>query len=167
MYRYFMWLPLDTTQEENWRVIVLIPVNTCEYVLHSNKGFMKLWKVKRYLLAIDSQLPVVALLSFIPYLLVRYWQQLQMRRVTYQSTGVPCTFHLASNSLGTRLEPTWLFNACRSNLSDITSSLSHICLSCSCLSLSFSSIVQWCYEGCPTRAETYSWETRLVCTSNL
>lgn len=101
-------------------------------------------------------------LSFIPYLLVRYWQQLQMRR----STRVPCTFHLASNSLGTRLVPTWLFNACRSNLSDITSSLSRIRLSCSCLSLSFSSIVQWCYEGCPTRAETYSWETRLVCTSN-
>ena len=55
--RYFMWLSLDTTQEENWRVIVLIPVNTCEYAHHSNKGFMKLWKVKRCLLAIDSQLP--------------------------------------------------------------------------------------------------------------
>lgn len=126
MYRYFMWLPLDTTQEENWRVIVLIPVDTCEYALHSNKGFMKLWKLKRCLLAIDSQLPCCC--SFVCWSGTDNsckWEELL---TNLQESLAPCTLH--QTAWVQRLVPTWLFNACRSNPSYITSSLSRICLSC-------------------------------------
>ena len=54
-------------------------------------------------LAIDSRLPCLCLFgfsySFIHFFLVSYWQQPQMRIITYQSAGIPCTLNLAPCTL--------------------------------------------------------------------
>ena len=57
--------------------------------------------LKRCLVAIDSRLPCLCSFGF-SYsfiFLVSYWQQPQMRIITYQSAGISCTLHLAPCTL--------------------------------------------------------------------
>ena len=46
-----------------------------------------------------SALLVWFFIQFYPFFLVSYWQQPQMRIITYQSAGIPCTLHLAPCTL--------------------------------------------------------------------
>ena len=85
---------------------------------------MKLVNLKRHLLANDSQLCSFGF-SYSFIFLVSYWQQPQMRIITYQSAGISCTLHLAPY-----LVPNGLSTCRASDQSYSTSGLSciHLCL---------------------------------------